>query len=148
MERYLAQSRCPLCGRSRGGGGNRFGLLAVQPVVQGAAAGYAERGHDARSAAPATPSASAAAPSSIASTPDQDNKYVQDLNDHGISFANPEAAVYNGKVVCDDIGKGMTVPQIIAAFRSSNPGLDADTYVTISVRAYCPQNGNLVGGSP
>jgi hypothetical protein len=99
-------------------------------------------------AAPATPSASATAPSSIASTPDQDNKYVQDLNDHGISFANPEAAVYNGKVVCDDIGKGMTVPQIIAAFRSSNPGLDADTYVTISVRAYCPQNGNLVGGSP
>lgn len=98
------------------------------------------------STAPATPSASAAAPPSIASTPDQDNKYVQDLNDHGISFANPGAAVHNGKVVCDDIRQGMTVPQIVAAFRASNPGLDADTYVTISVRAYCPQNGNLVGG--
>lgn len=98
--------------------------------------------------ASATPSASAAAPSSIASTPDQDNKYVQDLNDHGISFANPEAAVHNGKVVCDDIRQGMTVPQIVASFRASNPGLDADTYVTISVRAYCPQNANLVGGGP
>lgn len=99
------------------------------------------------SAAPAPPSPSAsAAPSSIASTPDQDNKYVQDLNDHGISFANPEAAVHNGKVVCDDIRQGMTVPQIVASFRASNPGLDADTYVTISVRAYCPQNDNLVGG--
>lgn len=97
-------------------------------------------------AGPATPSASTAAPPSIASTPDQDNKYVQDLNDHGISFANPEAAVHNGKVVCDDIRQGMTVPQIAAAFRASNPGLDADTYVTISVRAYCPQNDNLVGG--
>ena len=96
--------------------------------------------------APATPSASAAAPSSIASTPDQDNKYVQDLNDHGISFANPEAAVYNGKTVCDDIRQGMTVPQIVGAFRASNPGLDAGTYVTISVHAYCPQNGNLVSG--
>jgi len=93
-----------------------------------------------------TPSAPAVAPSSIASTPDQDNKYVQDLNDHGISFANPEAAIHNGKVVCDDIRQGMTVPQIVGAFRASNPGLDADTYVTISVHAYCPQNGNLVSG--
>jgi hypothetical protein len=97
------------------------------------------------SSAPATPSASAAGPSSIVSTPDQDNKYVQDLNDHGISFANPEAAIHNGKVVCDDIRQGMTVPQIVGSFRASNPGLDADTYVTISVRAYCPQNANLLG---
>lgn len=96
----------------------------------------------------ATHSAPTAAPSSIVSTPDQDNQYVQALNDHGISFANPEAAVYNGKTVCDDIRQGMTVPQIVAAFRASNPALagDADTYVTISVHAYCPQNGNLVAG--
>jgi Protein of unknown function (DUF732) len=96
------------------------------------------------STAPAT-SASAAGPSSIVSTPDQDNKYVQDLNDHGISFANPEAAIHNGKVVCDDIRQGMTVPQIVGSLRASNPGLDADTYVTISVRAYCPQNAHLLG---
>ena len=46
------------------------------------------------------------------------------------------------------VRQGMTVPQIVAAFRASNPALasDADTYVTISVHAYCPQNGNLVGG--
>jgi Protein of unknown function (DUF732) len=96
----------------------------------------------------ATHSAPTGAPSSIVSTPDQDNQYVQALNDHGISFANPEAAVYNGKTVCDDIRQGMTVPQIVAAFRASNPALadDADTYLTISVHAYCPQNGNLVGG--
>lgn len=97
------------------------------------------------STAPAAPSASAAGPSSIVSTPDQDNKYVQDLNDHGISFANPEAAIHNGKVVCDDIRQGMTVPQIVGAFRTSNPGLDANTYVSISVRAYCPQNASLLG---
>jgi hypothetical protein len=104
---------------------------------------------DGASPAPtATHSAPTAAPSSIVSTPDQDNQYVQALNDHGISFANPEAAVYNGKTVCDDIRQGMTVAQIVAAFRASNPALagDADTYVTISVHAYCPQNGNLVGG--
>jgi hypothetical protein len=100
--------------------------------------------------APATAPASAAAPSSIVSTPDQDNKYVQTLNDRGISFANPDAAIYNGKMVCENIRLGMTVQQIIAAFRASNPALgnDADTYVTISVHAYCPQNSNLVGSGP
>jgi Protein of unknown function (DUF732) len=99
-------------------------------------------------AAPGT--ASAAAPSSIVSTPDQDNKYVQSLNDRGISFANPDAAIYNGKMVCENIRLGMTVQQIIAEFRASNPALsnDADAYVTISVRTYCPQNSNLVGNGP
>jgi Protein of unknown function (DUF732) len=97
--------------------------------------------------APATGSAPSAAPPSIASTPDQDNKYIQALNDRGISFANPDAAVYNGKMVCTDIRQGMSVPQIVAAFRASNPTLgdDANTYVTISVHTYCPQNSNLVG---
>ncbi len=100
--------------------------------------------------ASATASAPATATSTIASTPDQDDKYIQALNDRGISFANPEAAVYNGKLVCDDIRQGMTVPQIVAAFRASNPALggDADAYVSISVHAYCPQNANLVGGGP
>ncbi|HSS22959.1 MAG TPA: DUF732 domain-containing protein [Mycobacterium sp.] len=97
--------------------------------------------------APATGSAPSAAPPSIASTPDQDNKYIQALNDRGISFANPDAAIYNGKMVCDDIRQGMSVPQIVAAFRASNPALgdNANTYVTISVHTYCPQNSNLVG---
>lgn len=89
-----------------------------------------------------------AAPSSIASTPDQDNKYVQALNDRGISFANPEAAIYNGKMVCQDIGRGVSVQQIADAFRASNPALSdsANAYVGISVRAYCPQNNALVAG--
>ncbi|MCV7427604.1 DUF732 domain-containing protein [Mycobacterium montefiorense] len=102
-------------------------------------------------AAPTTPrSASTAAPSSIVSTPDQDNKYVQSLNDRGISFANPDAAIYNGKMVCENIRLGMTVQQIIADFRTSNPALasDAEAYVTISVHAYCPQHNNLVGSGP
>lgn len=88
------------------------------------------------------------APTSIASTPDQDNKYVQALNDRGISFANPEAAIYNGKMVCQDIVRGVTVQQEADAFRASNPALgdSANAYVGISVRAYCPENNALVAG--
>ena len=99
------------------------------------------------SAAP--PSATAATPSSIASTPDQDDKYIQALNDKGISFANPGAAIYNGKTVCQNIGQGMTVQEVAAAFRASSPAFsaNADDFVAISVRAYCPQHSNLVAGS-
>jgi hypothetical protein len=107
----------------------------------------------AKSGATPTSSTTAAAPSApppstIVSTPDQDKKYVQALNDRGISFANPEAAIYNGKMVCHNLGEGMTVAQVVGEFRASNPalGADADTYVAISVHAYCPQNGNLVSG--
>jgi hypothetical protein len=98
-------------------------------------------------AAPTT-SAPAAAPPSIASTQDQDNRYIQALNDRGITFANPGDAIYNGKLVCENVRQGMTVQQIVASFRASNPALspNADDYVAISIRAYCPQNGNPVGG--
>jgi Protein of unknown function (DUF732) len=102
----------------------------------------------ASTAKPTASATTASPPPSIASTPDQDNAYVQALKDRGISFANPDAAIYNGKLVCENIRVGMTVPQIVAAFRTSNPALsdDADTYVSISVHTYCPQNGNLVSG--
>ena len=95
-----------------------------------------------------TASATAGAPPSIASTPDQDDKYLQSLKDKGISFANPEAAIYNGKTVCQNIGQGMTVQEVAAAFRTSSPAFsnNADDFVAISVRAYCPQNSNLVAG--
>ena len=98
--------------------------------------------------ASAPPSTTATGPSSIASTPDQDDKYIQALNDKGISFANPGAAIYNGKTVCQNIGQGMTVQEVVAAFRASSPAFsdNANDFVAISVRAYCPQHSNLVAG--
>ena len=103
-------------------------------------------------AAPAASTASAApattAPSSIASTPDQDDKYIAALNAKGVSFANPGAAIYNGKTVCQNIGQGMTVQEVVAAFRASSPAFSdsANDFVAISVRTYCPQHSNLVAG--
>lgn len=82
----------------------------------------------------------------IASTPDQDNRYISALNEKGIEFANPQAAVFNGKTVCQNIGQGMTVQEVVAQFRSSSPdfAVHADDFVAISVRAYCPQYSKLV----
>jgi hypothetical protein len=50
--------------------------------------------------------------------------------------------------VCQNIGQGMTVQEVAAAFRTSSPAFsnNADDFVAISVRAYCPQNSNLVAG--
>ncbi|WP_158019004.1 DUF732 domain-containing protein [Mycobacterium basiliense] len=93
------------------------------------------------SAAPPTATATTAPPTTtIASTPDQDSGYIKALNDRGISFANPDAAIYNGKLVCLNFRRGLTREQIVAAFRSSNPALanHADAYVDISMRTYCP----------
>lgn len=126
------------------------GLVLAGVIVMG---GWALASHsEPRQAtpAPASPttmtSTTAAAPSSIISTPDQDSKYLQALKDGGIVFANPDAAVYNGKTVCQNIGQGMSVAQVVAAFRASSPAFsdNADHFVAISVRAYCPQNGNLL----
>lgn len=121
------------------------GFWVLSPATKGGQAPPAASRAPSSGASPAT---TGTASPSIASTPEQDNKYVQALNDRGISFANPEAAIYNGKMVCTDIRQGMAVPQIVDAFRASNPslGADADAYVAISVRAYCPQNSNLVSG--
>ncbi|MHA7652697.1 DUF732 domain-containing protein [Mycobacterium sp. ML4] len=96
-------------------------------------------------AAPATTKAPATT-TTIASTPDQDDRYIAALNEKGIAFANPQAAVFNGKTVCQNIGQGMTVQEVATQFRSSSPAFadHADDFVAISVRAYCPQYSKLV----
>jgi Protein of unknown function (DUF732) len=124
------------------------GLVLAGVIVMGgwALASHSESKQTTPAAPPTKTSTVAAAPSSITSTPDQDSKYLQSLQDRGIVFANPDAAVYNGKTVCQNIGQGMSVAQVVAAFRESSPAFsdNADHFVAISVRAYCPQNNNLL----
>ncbi|MGB9227682.1 DUF732 domain-containing protein [Mycobacterium sp.] len=124
------------------------GLVLAGVIVMGgwALASHSESKQATAAVAPPTTSTTAAAPSSITSTPDQDSKYLQALQDRGIVFANPDAAVYNGKTVCQNIGQGMSVAQVVAAFRASSPAFsdNADHFVAISVRSYCPQNSNLL----
>lgn len=95
-------------------------------------------------AAPVTTTAPAT--TTVSSTADQDSRYIAALNEKGIQFANPEAAVFNGKTVCQNIGQGMTVQEVVAQFRSSSPDFaaHAEDFVAISVRAYCPQHSKLV----
>lgn len=96
--------------------------------------------------APATaskPAMATAAPTSITSTPDQDNRYIQALNDKGISFANNADAIYNGKGICRDINRGVSRPEIIQALQANASFLGDKVYdyMNISIQSYCPQNG-------
>ncbi|EUA08338.1 hypothetical protein I546_4489 [Mycobacterium kansasii 732] len=113
----------------------RLGADHGEVPPSGGAAARGSGGDDGRPTATTAP-----APTTIASTPEQDSGYIQALNDRGITFANPDAAVYNGKLVCLNFRRGMTVDQIVAAFRASNPALssNAEDYVAISMRTYCP----------
>ncbi len=144
MARDVAHRRDACGGRSGAGRGHRCGALGVGDDA--VSDKYREPACPNQISTAAPPSATATAPSSIASTPDQDDKYIQALNDKGISFANPGAAIYNGKTVCQNIGQGMTVQEVVAAFRASSPAFSANAndFVAISVRAYCPQHSNLV----
>lgn len=123
-----------------------FSTLASPHQAAGRAPGASSTPKLSATPGPAVPAT--ASPPVIESTPDQDSRYVQALNDRGISFANPEGAIYNGKMVCGDIQRGVSVQQIADAFRASNPALtdSANAYVAISVHAYCPQNDKLVAG--
>ncbi|OSC39233.1 hypothetical protein B8W66_18055 [Mycobacterium decipiens] len=93
-----------------------------------------------RSAVPPTQSAPPAAPPSTSQNPERDGVFLDSLHDRGIGFTNPDAAVYNGKMVCTNLSSGMTVQQVVEALRNSSPALGEKTtaYVTISVRTYCP----------
>ncbi|WP_205876974.1 DUF732 domain-containing protein [Mycobacterium camsae] len=94
----------------------------------------------------ATATTAAPPTTTVSSTADQDSRYITALNDKGIQFANPQAAVFNGKTVCQNIGQGMTVQEVVAQFKSSSPdfAVHAEDFVAISVRAYCPQYNKLV----
>lgn len=87
-----------------------------------------------------TRSAPTAAPPSTLQSPDLDSVFLGNLHDRGISFTNPDAAVYNGKMVCTNLG-GMTVQQVVEALQSSSPALGDRTtaYVAVSIRTYCPK---------
>lgn len=88
-----------------------------------------------------TRSAPTAAPPSTLQSPDLDSVFLGNLHDRGISFTNPDAAVYNGKMVCTNLGGGMTVQQVVEALQSSSPALGDRTtaYVAVSIRTYCPK---------
>lgn len=112
---------------------------------------HTDKSSDQASAPPSTtaapvPTTAAAASTTVSSTPDQDSRYIAALNDKGIEFANPKDAVFNGKTVCQNLGLGMTVQQIVVQFQSSSPAFSAhaNDFVAISVRAYCPQYTKLV----
>ncbi|BDB41247.1 MULTISPECIES: DUF732 domain-containing protein [Mycobacterium] len=84
----------------------------------------------------------------IVSTPEQDRRFIAALNEKGIVFKNPDAAVANGKAVCQSFAANLSLEQVVAQFQQVSPDFSdhADDIVAVSVRAYCPQYSKLVAG--
>jgi Protein of unknown function (DUF732) len=90
--------------------------------------------------------ASSATPASIASTKDQDDKFLQSLTANGVNIRDidPQAVITSGKVVCQHMLARWTVPQTVADFKKENEGNPdlanrANDFVNISINTYCPQ---------
>lgn len=128
-------------------------LVCLGVAVVILVANYALRPNTAESgpdtAAPVPSSARAATTTTIASTPDQDERYIAALTDHGLEFRNPQDVIVgNGKAVCQSFAANQTAQQIVDQFKSVNPKLaeHANDFVAISVRTYCPEYNVLVAG--
>jgi len=67
-------------------------------------------------------SATTGPPAAISSTPDQDNKFLNTLKANGIPITNidPVQIIAAGKVVCQHLAAGWTVPQTVDDFRQTN----------------------------
>jgi Protein of unknown function (DUF732) len=98
------------------------------------------------SAEPANSATTGATSTSIASSPDQDNRYIQALNNNKIPIANidQQQIITAAKVVCQHLAAGWTVPQTVEDFRKTNEenaplANRAADFVNVSIQAYCPQ---------
>lgn len=70
-----------------------------------------------------------------------DDAFIASLRAVGITFPDPDRAVGAGKWVCDTVGRGEQMPQVVATLRSMNSGLSEDKanqFAAIAANTYCP----------
>lgn len=95
-------------------------------------------------AAPALPpSGSVAAkmtpPPALATDPD--TIYLQLLSDAGVTAPTKDKAIANGRLICEQLAQGNSVPAVVAEVDRVNPSLGADRSkgtVYAAIDAYCP----------
>lgn len=70
-----------------------------------------------------------------------DDAFIASLKAVGITYADPDRAVGAGKWVCDTVGRGEPMPQVVETLRSMNSGLSEDKanqFAAIAAHTYCP----------
>lgn len=71
-----------------------------------------------------------------------DDAFIASLKAAGITYAAPDRVVGAGKWVCESVGRGTPMPEVVGTLRSMNSGLSegkADQFAAIAANTYCPQ---------
>jgi hypothetical protein len=70
-----------------------------------------------------------------------DDAFLGMLRSDGITHDSPQAAIEAGRKVCEYLGQGKTLEQVVyeVVFSSHLPAYDSGYFVGASARAYCPQ---------
>ncbi|ORA12280.1 hypothetical protein BST14_17295 [Mycobacterium arosiense ATCC BAA-1401 = DSM 45069] len=81
-----------------------------------------------------------------------DATFIAALNQAGITYQDPAAAVGVGKRACELMDQGSPQVDVIKSVSSSNPGFTVDgaaQFTMIAASAYCPQHlGQRVNQAP
>ncbi|RAU99622.1 DUF732 domain-containing protein [Mycobacterium colombiense] len=81
-----------------------------------------------------------------------DASFIAALNQAGITYRDPAAAVGVGKRACELMDQGSPQVDVIKSVSSSNPGFTVDgaaQFTMIAASAYCPQHlGQRVNQAP
>ena len=70
-----------------------------------------------------------------------DDAFIASLRAAGITFADPARAVGAGRWVCDTVGQGTAMPEVVKTLLSSNSALredKANQFAAIAATTYCP----------
>ena len=70
-----------------------------------------------------------------------DDSFIASLRAAGITFADPGKAVGAGKWVCDTVGQGTQMPDVVKTLLSKNSALSQDKanqFAAIAATTYCP----------
>lgn len=71
-----------------------------------------------------------------------DQDFLKDLRDAGITYQNPDNAITVGKAVCDLLDDGQSDAKIVTDLRNQNPafqGASAAKFTYLSAAHYCPK---------
>jgi Protein of unknown function (DUF732) len=79
-----------------------------------------------------------AAPAHADSTDDQ---FLASLQAAGVTFPDPARVIAAGKWVCQTVGQGTQMADVVQTIQAKNPGLHGDNaakFTAIAASVYCP----------
>ncbi|MCV7099639.1 DUF732 domain-containing protein [Mycobacterium palustre] len=80
-----------------------------------------------------------------------DDAFLVSLNAAGITYPDPARAISAGKWVCQAVGQGTQMADVVKKVQAQNSGLHGDNaarFTAIAANVYCPQALSAVGGKP